>query len=71
MRMSFLCGGVKNELIAEVETVGTGDMPQILRYTILLTKDTESGDILALSNAKDITESKRKERDAKRALLDA
>ena len=61
----------ENELIAEVETVGTGDMPQILRYTILLTKDTESGDILALSNAKDITESKRKERDAKRALLDA
>lgn len=61
----------ENELIIEVETAGTGDMPQILRYTILLTKDAESGDILALNNAKDITESKRKERDAKRALLDA
>lgn len=61
----------ENELIIEVETAGSGDMPQILRYTILLTKDAESGDILALNNAKDITESKRKERDAKRALLDA
>lgn len=61
----------ENELIVEVETAGSDDMPEILRYTVLLTKDTESGDIFALINAKDITESKRKERDAKRALLDA
>lgn len=61
----------ENELIVEVETAGSDDMPEILRYTVLLTRDTESGDIFALINAKDITESKRKERDSKRALLDA
>ncbi len=61
----------ENELILEVETAGSDDMPEILRYTILLTKDTESGDVFALINAKDITESRKKERDAKRALLDA
>lgn len=61
----------ETELIVEVETAGSDDAPQILRYTILLTKDAESGDILALNNAKDITETRRKERDARRALLDA
>lgn len=66
---SYDCG--ENELILEVETAGSDDMPEILRYTILLTKDTESGDVFALINAKDITESRKKERDAKRALLDA
>lgn len=61
----------ETELVVEVETAGTDDVPQVLRHTILLTKDTESGDILALSTAKDITDAKRKERDARRALLDA
>ncbi len=61
----------ETELIVEVESAGFDDTPQILRHTILLTKDTESGDILALSNAKDITDTRRKERDARRALLDA
>lgn len=61
----------ETELIIEVETAGTDDVSQILRYTVLLTKDTESNDILALCNAKDITDMRRKEREARRALLEA
>lgn len=61
----------ENELIIEIETSGAGEQPMILRHTILLTKDGVSGDILALNNAKDITEIRRKDRETKRALLDA
>ena len=43
----------------------------VLRHTILLTKDGMSGDILALNNAKDITDIRRKDRETKKALLDA
>lgn len=43
----------------------------VLRHTILLTKDAVSGDILALNNAKDITDIRAKDRETKKALLDA
>lgn len=61
----------ENELIIEIEASGSGEQPMVLRHTILLTKDDVSGDILALNNAKDITEVRRKDRETKRALLDA
>lgn len=61
----------ENELIIEVETSGSEEQPMVLRHTILLTKDGVSGDILALNNAKDITDIRRKDRETKRALLDA
>lgn len=61
----------ENELIIEIEASGSGEQPMVLRHTILLTKDGVSGDILALNNAKDITEVRRKDRETKRALLDA
>lgn len=61
----------ETELLVEVETAGADDILQILRYTILLTKDIECGDILALCSTKDITEMRRKERDSRRALLEA
>lgn len=61
----------ENELIIEIETSGVEDQPMVLRHTILLTKDGVSGDILALNNAKDITDVRAKDRETKRALLDA
>lgn len=61
----------ENELIIEVETAGSEEQPMVLRHTILLTKDDVSGDILALNNAKDITDIRAKDRETKRALLDA
>ncbi len=61
----------ESELIIEVETSGTEEQPLVLRHTILLTKDGISGDILALNNAKDITDIRQKDRETKRALLDA
>lgn len=61
----------ENELIIEIETSGPDEQPMVLRHTILLTKDGVSGDILALNNAKDITDIRRKDRETKRALLDA
>lgn len=61
----------ENELIVEIETSGTEEQLMVLRHTILLTKDGMSGDILALNNAKDITDIRRKDRETKKALLDA
>ena len=61
----------ENELIIEVETSGSEEQPMVLRHTILLTKDAVSGDILALNNAKDITDIRAKDRETKKALLDA
>ena len=61
----------ENELIMEIETSGADEQPVVLRHTILLTKDGVSGDILALNNAKDITEIRRKDKETKKALLDA
>ena len=61
----------ENELIMEIETSGADEQPVVLRHTILLTKDGVSGDILALNNAKDITDIRRKDRETKKALLDA
>lgn len=61
----------ENELIMEIEASGSDGQPVVLRHTILLTKDGVSGDILALNNAKDITDIRRKDKETKRALLDA
>ena len=61
----------ENELIMEIEASGADGQPVVLRHTILLTKDGVSGDILALNNAKDITDIRRKDRETKKALLEA
>lgn len=61
----------ESELIMEIETSCGEDQPMILRHTILLTKEAASGDILALINAKDITEIRRRNRETQKALLDA
>lgn len=61
----------ENELVMEIETSGSDGQPEVLRHTILLTRDGGSGDILALNNAKDITDVRRKDRDTKKALLEA
>ena len=61
----------ENELIMEIEASGSDGQPVVLRHTILLTKDGVSGDILALNNAKDITDIRRKDRETKKALLEA
>ncbi|MDE7231775.1 MAG: hypothetical protein K2N37_01680, partial [Lachnospiraceae bacterium] len=61
----------ENELVIEFEAEGPGEHPMVLRRTIILTKDESNGDILALINAKDITEARRKDKEARKALLDA
>lgn len=61
----------ENELIMEIEASDSDGQPVVLRHTILLTKDGVSGDILALNNAKDITDIRRKDRETKKALLEA
>ena len=48
-------------------TIGRG-IPVTLRNTILLTKDMESGEILAMVNAKDVTAQRKEERDKRQAL---
>ncbi len=61
----------ETELVIEIETSGEEEQLMVLRHTILLTKDGVSGDILALNNAKDITDIRKKDRETKKALLDA
>lgn len=61
----------ENELVMEIETSCGDDQPMILRHTILLTKEASTGDVLALINAKDITEIRRRNRETQKALLDA
>ena len=61
----------ESELVIEFEAEGPNGQPVVLRRTILLTKDESNGDILALINAKDITEARRKDKEARKALLDA
>ena len=61
----------ENELVIEYEVEGPNEQPMVLRRTILLTKDESNGDVLALINAKDITEVRRKDKEARKALLDA
>ncbi|MDE6212186.1 MAG: response regulator, partial [Lachnospiraceae bacterium] len=61
----------ENELVIEFEAEGPNGQPIVLRRTILLTRDESNGDILALINAKDITEARRKDKEAREALLDA
>ncbi|MCM1268346.1 MAG: response regulator [Bacteroidales bacterium] len=61
----------ENELIMEIEASGADGTPVVLRHTILMIKDGASGDVLALNNAKDITEIRKKDRETKKALLEA
>lgn len=61
----------ENEIVIEIETSGADEQPMVLRHTVLLTKDGVSGDILALNNAKDITDVRAKDKETKKALLDA
>ncbi|MDE7223716.1 MAG: response regulator [Acetatifactor sp.] len=61
----------ETELVLEYETRIDEDAPVILRHTILLIRDNASGDIIALNNLKDITDQRKKERETRKALLDA
>lgn len=61
----------ETELVLEYETHIDEDVPVILRHTILLIRDNASGDIVAMNNLKDITDQRKKERETRRALLDA
>lgn len=61
----------ETEIVFEFETVMGLALPKILRQTILLLKDRQSGDILAMNTAKDITAQRKKEKETHRALLEA
>lgn len=61
----------ETELVLEYETRIDNELPVILRHTILLIRDSVNGDIVAMNNLKDITGQRRKERETRKALLDA
>ncbi|MCM1120472.1 MAG: response regulator [bacterium] len=61
----------ETELVLEYETRIDDEAPVILRHTILMIRDSVSGDIVAMNNLKDITSQRRKERETRKALLDA
>ncbi len=61
----------ETELVLEYETEIDGASSVILRHTILLICDSISGDIVAMNNLKDITDQRKKERETRKALLDA
>ena len=61
----------ETELVLEYETRIDEDEPVILRHTILLIRDNASGDIVAMNNLKDITAQRKKERETRKALMDA
>ena len=61
----------ETELVLEYETRIDEDAPVVLRHTILLIRDNISGDIVAMNNLKDITAQRKKERETRKALLDA
>lgn len=61
----------ETELVLEYETRIDDEVPAILRHTILLIRDSVNGDIVAMNNLKDITGQRRKERETRKALLDA
>jgi len=47
------------------------DRPMLVRQTMLLFKDLNTGDVIGLCNCKDITEARRKELETQQALKDA
>lgn len=61
----------ETELVLEYETQIDDEAPVILRHTILMIRDSISGDIVAMNNLKDITSQRKKERETHKALLDA
>lgn len=61
----------ETELVLEYETRIDEDAAVILRHTILLIRDNASGDIIAMNNLKDITAQRKKDRETRKALLDA
>lgn len=61
----------ETELVLEYETRIEDETPVILRHTILLIRDSVSDDIVAMNNLKDITDQRKKERETRKALLDA
>lgn len=61
----------ETELVLEYETRIDEEAPVILRHTILLICDNASGDIIAMNNLKDITAQRKKERETRKALLEA
>lgn len=74
INMQYLKGAYERgetELVLEYETRIDEDAPVILRHTILLICDSASGDIVAMNNLKDITAQRKKERETRRALMDA
>lgn len=69
-RQYLLDAYAKGHYQLEIEfdsTIGRG-IPVTLRNTILLIKDPESGEILAMVNAKDVTSQRKAENDKRRAL---
>lgn len=69
MKQAFERG--ETEIVLEFETRMSSDVPMILRHTVLLTQDRDTGEIFALNNSKDITEARKRERETHQALLDA
>lgn len=61
----------ETELVLEYETKIDNEASVILRHTILIICDSVSGDIVAMNNLKDITGQRKKERETRKALLDA
>ncbi len=61
----------ETELVLEYETRIDSEEPVILRHTILMICDGISGDIVAMNNLKDITDQRKKERETRKALLEA
>ncbi len=61
----------KEEILVEYESrIGMSAFRE-LRHTVLLTVDLESGDVLALNNLKDVTDSRREKRETRHALVEA
>lgn len=69
MKQAFERG--EPEIVLEFEAKMSSDVPMILRHTVLLTQDRDTGEIFALNNSKDITEARKRERETHQALLDA
>lgn len=66
MKQAFERG--ETEIVLEFETKMSSDVPMILRHTVLLTQDRDTGEIFALNNSKDITEARKREGDASGAF---
>ncbi len=69
LRAAFEKG--ENEQSVEFAAYFLGDKPMIVRQTMLLFKDLNTGDIIALCNCKDISEARRRELETRQALTSA